>query len=186
MGELLKINADSAIESMLAEHGDAFNGYRMSAEGDMISATKFFNRELMTEIRPLMETLDDDLDGTGVAEIHGVDLLYGGDQLEARFAVPVDLSETYERFETTFDAEDKLRELGDRFAKSGIQLTPQNDMDMKLFAVVEDRLLKRNRTIKLEGVQVTDMANFIFTIPRNMAREYDESLIRSQHGRRDW
>ncbi|MBC6498542.1 hypothetical protein H7R52_07115 [Weissella confusa] len=68
----MKFDINHVVDNILTEHEDPYVGYQMSGQGTTESAEKFFNRELMTEIRPLVDELNDDLDG-----IRGVFLSLG-------------------------------------------------------------------------------------------------------------
>ncbi|MCX2910730.1 hypothetical protein ORI90_09760, partial [Bifidobacterium longum] len=145
------------------------------------SAEKFFNRELMTEIRPLVDELNDDLDGTGVFELHTVQVSYNGDELELRFKVPVDLTETASYFNDLDDGEERIASIT---TTSAIQLAPRTHDEQMLYTVVEHRLQSRKRRVVMVGVNLSDMADFLMTIPMNLAKSYDDALVRGQIGRR--
>ncbi|WP_167849446.1 hypothetical protein [Weissella confusa] len=53
-----------------------------------------------------------------------------------------------------------------------------------LYTVVEHRLQSRKRRVVMVGVNLSDMAEFLMTIPMNLAKSYDDALVRGQIGRR--
>ncbi|MBJ7617175.1 hypothetical protein [Weissella confusa] len=177
----MKFDINHVVDNILTENEDPYVGYQMSGQGTTESAEKFFNRELMTEIRPLVDELNDDLDGTGVFELHTVQVSYNGDELELRFKVPVDLTETASYFNDLDDGEERIASIT---TTSAIQLAPRTHDEQMLYTVVEHRLQSRKRRVVMVGVNLSDMAEFLMTIPMNLAKSYDDALVRGQIGRR--
>jgi hypothetical protein len=193
VNETMNIETTTIIDSILNEHSDAFAGYQMAGQGSYAAAEKFFNRYLMTELRATLNQLNDDLDGTGVYELHTVNVAFNGQEVEVRFEVPVDLTEMTAYFDGFENGEQRLAMIqrqfdrgpaADGFIVPPFELTPTTAQELQLYAVVADRLASRNREIRVAGVQLTNMAQFLFTIPVDLAAEFDDSLVRSQMGRR--
>ena len=98
-----------------------------------------------------------------------------------RFKVPVDLTETASYFNELDDGEERIASIP---ATSAIQLAPRTRDEQMLYAVVEHRLQSRKRRVVMVGVNLSDMAEFLMTIPMNLAKSYDDALVRGQIGRR--